>query len=95
MAEARTIPLPKGWPKVLRSGVVHAIALASTALSVAWGKAASSRSSEHRQRAKTDRLRAQVALLKKELEIKDARWGRVHPVGGRTTARSSACRSFS
>ena len=34
MTNAQTIPLPKGWPKVVRSGVLHAIGLASTALSV-------------------------------------------------------------
>ena len=51
MTNAQTIPLPKGLPKVVRSGVPHAIALASTALSVAWGRAASSRSSRQRRGA--------------------------------------------
>ena len=82
MTNAQTIPLPKGWPKVVRSGVLHAVALASTALSVAWGRAASSRSSRQRRGAEVDRLRAEAALLeaallKGELGIKDARWARV------------------
>ncbi len=42
MANAQTIPLPKGWPRVVRSGVLHTISLASTALSVAWGTGACS-----------------------------------------------------
>ena len=77
MTNAQTIPLPKGWPRVVRSGVLHAIALASTALNVAWGKAASSRSPRYRQRAEVDRLRAEIALSKEELGLKDARWTRV------------------
>ena len=77
MTNAQTIPLPKGWPKVVRSGVLHAVALASTALSAAWGRAAASRSSRQRQGAEADRLRAEVALYKEELGIKDARWTRV------------------
>ncbi len=74
MRNAQTIPLPKGWPKVVRSGVLHGIALASTALSVAWGRAASGRSSRQRRGAEMERLRAEVAVLKGELGIKDARW---------------------
>ena len=77
MTSTKTIPLPKGWPKVVRSGVLHAIALASTALSVAWGRAASSRSSRQRQGADAERLRAEIALYEQELRIKDARWTRV------------------
>ncbi len=63
------------WSSV--QGVLHAISLASTALSVAWGRAASSRSSRQRQGAEVERLRAEIALYKEELGIKDARWTRV------------------
>ena len=62
MTNAQTIPLPKGWPRVVRSGVLHAVALASTALSVAWGRGASSRSSRQRRGAELDRLRADNRL---------------------------------
>ena len=56
---------------------MHAISLAVTALTTAWGRAATSRSASLRQRGEVDRLCTEIALLKEELEIKDARWGRV------------------
>ncbi len=39
------LPLPRGWRKITRAGVLHAISIASTAMISAWGRAASSRSS--------------------------------------------------
>lgn len=72
-----TIPLPRGWPKVVRSGVLHAISLAATAMTSAWSTAATGRSSRKRALAEADRLRAEVALLKEELELKNARWARL------------------
>lgn len=51
------IPLPKHWPDRLRSGVLHAIALASAALTHAWSRASAMESSV-RHRAELDRLRA-------------------------------------
>ncbi len=67
-----TVPLPKGWTKIVRSATLHAISVAVTALTTAWGRAATSRSARQRQRAEADRLRTELALLKEELEIKDA-----------------------
>ncbi len=72
-----TVPLPRGWTKIVRSATLHAISVAVTALTTAWGRAATSRSARLRQRGEVDRLRTEIALLKEELEIKDARWGRV------------------
>lgn len=71
------LSLPKRWPEVVHSSVLHAISLAATALTVAWANAATSRSSRHRQRAEADRLRTEIALLEEEVGIKDARWSRV------------------
>ena len=71
------VPLPRGWTKVVNAAVLHAISVVSTALTVAWGKASSSRSARIRDRAEIDRLRAELALLEEELEIKDARWARL------------------
>jgi len=75
---SRPVPLPKNWPNFLRSGVLHAISLASTAMTHAWSRAAS-RSSPQRQRGEIDRLRAEITHLKEEMEIKDSRWGRHSP----------------
>ncbi|MCP3917779.1 MAG: helix-turn-helix domain-containing protein, partial [bacterium] len=78
MPSPKTIPLPRNWPDLVRSGVLHAISLASTALTVAWSRA-STRSSQHRERAEIDRLRAEIEHLKEEMAIKDSRWGRHSP----------------
>ncbi len=67
-------PLPRRWTGIVRSAVVQAISVASTAMSTAWGRAASSR---HRQQAEIDRLRTELALLSQEIEIKDARWAKL------------------
>ena len=74
-----TIPLPRGWPKVVNAAVLHALSLVATGLTAAWGRAAGSRSSRTKDRAEIDRLRAELALLNEELEIKDARWARLDP----------------
>ncbi len=71
------LPLPRGWRKVTRAGVLHAISVAAMAMTAAWSKASAGRSSRQRALADVDRLRTEVALLKEELELKDARWARV------------------
>ncbi len=69
------LPLPRGWRKVTRAGVLHAISVAAMAMTSAWSKAR--RSSRQRALAEVDRLRAEVALLTEELDLKDSRWSRV------------------
>ncbi len=71
------LPLPRGWRKVTREGVLHAISVASMALTSAWSKASAGRSSRQRALAEVDRLRTEVALLTEELELKGVRWARV------------------
>ena len=71
------IPLPKGWRKVTRAGVLHAISVAAMAMTSAWSKASAGRPSRRRALAEIDRLRTEVALLTEELELKDSRWVRV------------------
>ncbi len=74
---AQTLPLPKGWSKIVRTGVIHALSVAATALTTAWSRAAGSRSSRHRAFAEVERLRTEIALLSEELGLKDARWARI------------------
>lgn len=71
------VSLPRGWTKHVKSAVLHAIALATTALMVARGHASRSRSSRQCLAAELDRANTEVALLKEELAIKDARWSRL------------------
>ena len=72
MPSRRSVPLPRGRTRHVESSLLHAISLALLALKVA-------RSCEARPRfwAQLDQAEEQIALLKEELAIKDARWGRV------------------
>jgi transposase InsO family protein len=74
---ADPLPLPSGWSKIVNSAVLHALSIAATALTAAWGRAAQSPGAKRRERAEADRLRTEIALLTEELAIKDARWSRV------------------
>jgi len=71
------IPLPRGWTRQVRSALLHAIALAATAFAAVRSQAAASRSPQRRLQADLARANAEIALLKEELAIKDARWSRL------------------
>lgn len=43
-----TLTPPKGWPQIVRSAMLHAISMAATALTVAWGRAGATRCSRQR-----------------------------------------------
>ncbi len=79
MAATEDIPLPRGWSKTIRSSVLHAISVAFTALTRAWGSAATSRLRTTRLQAELDRVRTEIALLREEVAIKNDRLGRVPP----------------
>ena len=71
------IPLPRGWTRQVKTAVLHAIALARASLSVACGGAGTSRSTRRRFQIDLDQAHTEIALLKEELAIKDARWSRL------------------
>ncbi len=73
------VPLPRGWTGHVKSAVLHAVSLAATALTLARGRASSSRSTRQSLAAELDRMETEVALLKEELAIKDGRWNRLPP----------------
>ena len=73
MAAADHIPLPRGWTKTVRTSVLHAISVAFTSLTRAWGSAASSRRPTTRLQAELDRAKSEIALLNEELAIKNDR----------------------
>ena len=73
----RTLPLPKGWPRHVKSPVLHAISLASAALTLARSRAASIRDSKRRLRAYLEHAHTEIAQLREELDLKDARWSRL------------------
>ncbi len=73
----RSVPLPAAWPKHVHSAVLHAISLAAAALTATRGWAADQRSSLVRLRAENERLEQEMAQLREELRLKDARLSRV------------------
>ena len=79
MAGRERFPLPWGWTRTVRSSVVHAASMASAALTSAWSRAAGDRRPKVRMVARLERAKTEIALLTKELCIKDARWSRVPP----------------
>jgi len=73
------LPLPKHWSRRVRSAVVHAVALARTALALAYAGALRSERRETCRRIERHRAEIRIAHLEGELAIKDARWSRVPP----------------
>ena len=71
------IPLPKGWPKRVKSAVLHVISLAHYALASAQGWASDGLNRETRRAAEADRMDGEIALLREEIRIKDARMARI------------------
>jgi hypothetical protein len=65
-------PLPRGWKSHIKSSLLHAISLATAAVTVAR-----SRSAVDGLRAELERTTNEIALLREELEIKDSRWSRL------------------
>jgi len=68
-----TISLPKNWPSHVKSAVLNVISLAHFSVTYARSWAAKSVSARVRIAAQNDRLHQEIALLRKELRIKDAR----------------------
>ncbi len=73
------VPLPSGWPKSVKSAVLHVISLAHYAIVSASGWAANAINPRARQAAEIDRLTGEVALLKEEIRIKNARLAKIDP----------------
>ena len=72
MASRHCAPLLRCWSKHVKSGLLHAISLAAMALTIARSRRARSR-----LQTELDRANGEIDLLKEELAIKDARWGRL------------------
>ena len=62
MPARRPIRLPKQWPEHIKSGILHAISLASVVLSFARGRAAGRR----RLQAELEQANTEIALLRPE-----------------------------
>ena len=71
------IPLPKRWPRRVRSSVIHTIALAHTSLTQARSFTANSLNASIRLKTENERLRNEILLLREEGRIKDSRMEQV------------------
>jgi len=71
------LSLPKAWPKKVRTALLHVISLAHYSLLTARGYAADAINPRVRLQSEFDRLEQEIALLKEEIRIKDARMGRI------------------
>ncbi|UCF69279.1 MAG: transposase [Acidobacteriota bacterium] len=71
------IPLPQGWTRHARTAILHAVSLASLAFTLARSRVDASRSERRRHQGDLDLAATEIALLKEELSIKDARWSRL------------------
>jgi len=72
-ALSHSLPLPRGWPRRVRSAVVQVISLARASLALTRGWASESMNRQLRRRAEGDRLQQEIQLLREEIRIKDVR----------------------
>jgi putative transposase len=73
------IPVPSGWPKNVKSAVLHVISLAQYAIVATRGWAADALNPRARQSAENDQLKQEIQLLREELRLKDARVAKIDP----------------
>jgi transposase InsO family protein len=73
------LPLPKGWPRRVKSAILHVFSLAHYAILSARAWAADGLNPRARRAAEIDGLEEEIALLREEIRIKDARLGRIDP----------------
>jgi len=74
-----SVPLPSSWPKHAKAATLHVISLANFALTQVRGWAANSPIHRVRLAAQLDQLKSEVAMLREEIRIKDARMAALAP----------------
>ena len=73
------IPLPKAWPKRVKSALINVISLTHTAIIYSRSWCADSPLIRVRQAGELNRANQEIALLKEEMRIKDGRWVKIPP----------------
>lgn len=73
----RDLRVPNAWPRYVRSALVHAVSMANVAFTATRAHAANHFNARIRYQAENERLEREVALLREELRIKDARMERL------------------
>lgn len=67
------LPLPRGWPRRVRSAVIQVISLARTSLALTRGWASNSMNPQLRRQVEADRLQEEIGLLREEITERDLR----------------------
>ncbi len=75
------IPLPGGWPQSVKSAMLHVISLVQFGMAYTRGWEVNSPIARLRLKAENDQLKQDLALLKEEIRITDARLNRIDPHG--------------
>ena len=86
------VPLPKDWPEYVKLAVIHSIALAHKAITYSRSFAIDSSIERVRLAAQLDRAQGDIALLREEIRIKDARMGTILPRSGLAVLLVDHCR---
>jgi putative transposase len=71
--------LPRSWPSKVRSAMLHVVSLAQYAVIATRSWAADSSNARVRLKAENDRLKQEMAQLRDELRLKDARMNSLPP----------------
>ena len=79
LSSSSDIIIPKSWPRDIKSTVLRVISLAHYAITYARGWAANSINARVRLQAKLNVALEEIAKLREELRIKDARMARINP----------------
>jgi len=77
--KAPRISLPNSWTKHVRSAMLHVISLAQYATVYTRSWAVDSMNGRVRLKAENDRQKQEIALLREEIRIKDARMAQIVP----------------
>jgi len=74
-----SLPVPRQWPKHIKSAFLHTISLASAVFSNTCALAEKRKSNHTRFKAELAQTYQEIALLREELDIKDNRFMKVSP----------------
>ena len=79
MAKSPKLSLPKSWSTHVKSAMLHVISMAQYATAYTRGWAADSANARVRLKARVEQLEQELACLREEVRIKDARMSSITP----------------
>lgn len=73
------LPLPKAWPKRVKNALINTVSLAHVAITYSRSWCADSPLKRVQLTGELDQARQEIAMLKEEIRIKDARMAKIPP----------------